>query len=104
MARRTIPGKKIEEPKYPSRYGSHASMVVIDFGDDVDDVVLKDNGGYYLTTKNKIDTGLVDQRRAALSEFRERKLTEYCDDLGKSLDELLQEAGAEQEAEPEATE
>ena len=88
MAKRRIPGKKIEEPKYPSRYGSHASMVIIDFGNDV---VLKDNHGYYLTTKNRMDTGLVDQQRAALPEFREGKLTEYCDDLGKSLDELLQE-------------
>lgn len=91
MVRRTIPGKKIEEPKYPSRYGSHASMVVVDFGNDV---ILKDNGGYYLTTKSKMDTGLVDQERARQSEHREKKLTEYCNDLGKSLDELLQEAEA----------
>ena len=93
-----IPGKKIKEPKYPSRYGSHASMVIVDFGNDV---MLKDNNGHYLTTKSKMDTGLVDQHRAALPEYREKKLVEYCDNLGKSLDELLQEVEAEADAETE---
>ena len=52
MAKQRIPGKKIAEPKYPSRYGSHESMVEIDLDSHV---ILKDKEGYYLTTKEKMD-------------------------------------------------
>jgi hypothetical protein len=89
MVKRRIPSKKVEELKYPSRYGSHESMAEVDLDPHV---ILKDKDGYYLTTKEKMDTGLVDQHRASLLESREQKLTEFCDNLGKSLDELLQEA------------
>ena len=99
VKRSVLPGKKIEEPKYPSRYGSHASMVVIDLDSHV---VLKDKEGYYLTTKENMDTGLVDQCRASLPERREQKLTEFCENLGKSFGELLQKA--EEAKEAEATE
>ena len=101
MAKQRIPGKKIAEPKYPSRYGSHESMVEIDLDSHV---ILKDKEGYYLTTKEKMDTGLVDQCRASLPEKREQKLIEFCENLGKSFGELLQkaeEAKAEANAETE---
>jgi hypothetical protein len=96
VKRRVIPSKKVEEPTYPSRYGSHASMVEVDLGPYV---ILKDKEGYYLTTKEKMDTGLVDQHRTSLLKKREQKLIEFCENLGKSFGELLQKAEETKKAE-----
>ena len=45
---------------YPSRYGSHRSMVVSQFGCVV---VCKDEFGEYETTKDRLDNGLADPKR-----------------------------------------
>lgn len=55
----------------PSPYGTHSSMVVdIDIeanGHNIpkDKVICKDENGYYITFKNRIDNGLADPCRYA---------------------------------------
>lgn len=52
---------------YPSRYGSHSSMIVKDEkGNEKtigDLVVLSDENGEYTTSRNKLDNGLTDPSR-----------------------------------------
>lgn len=63
----------------PSPYGSHSSMVVdIDReakGHNIptDKVICKDENGYYITFKNRIDNGMADPCRYAcpLCRFQE---------------------------------
>ena len=45
---------------YPSRYGSHKSMVV---GEGVDYVLLRDEFGEYKTTREMLDSGMTDPKR-----------------------------------------
>ena len=63
-----IMAKKEEQKyKYPSRFASHASMVdpvkTEELG-SVDKVVCTDEYGDYVTYRNRLDTGEVDQIRA----------------------------------------
>lgn len=55
--------KKDVEIKTPSRFGSHESMIVSDLENDL--VLLQDNDGYYVTTRKRLDTGLVDTFRSS---------------------------------------
>jgi len=63
--------KKGVKPKpypFPSRYGSHSSMVVAEFlavtPTGVEDcLLLQDEWGQYLTTPDRIDNGLADPNR-----------------------------------------
>ena len=65
--------------KYPSDYGSHASMSVEHANELVPDhlIVLKDNRGLYITERSKLDTGLADPNRHSGDEFRSKKLAEF---------------------------
>ena len=58
--RRNAGHVKKEVYPYPSRYGSHRSMVI---SKDGDKVVCKDEFGEYETTVGRLDNGLADPRR-----------------------------------------
>lgn len=47
---------------FPSRFGSHQSMVVEDIGETVK---CKDEFGEYLTLKSNLDNGLADKNRTS---------------------------------------
>ncbi len=51
---------------YPSRFGSHKSMVVRENGDKV---VCQDEFGEYDTFKNRLDNGLADPLRYELKRI-----------------------------------
>jgi len=57
-------GKK-EEYNYPSRFGSHTSMIVEehDWSLQPGEVLLEDEYGQYVTTKDRLDTTLNDPNR-----------------------------------------
>lgn len=63
-----IMAKKEEQKyKYPSRFGSHTSMVDAKKTEELgqpDKVVCVDEYGDYVTYRNRLDTGGVDQIRA----------------------------------------
>ena len=68
--------KKFEHP-YPSRYGSHASMVSewvrpLDGGL----VICEDEKGLYVTNKNRLDTGCADPKRWASRPHRDKVYSE----------------------------
>ena len=63
----------------PSWFGSHASMVVDHSelqigGKDIrlseDQVLCKDDSGYYVTEKNKLDNGLADPNRYSNRRYK----------------------------------
>lgn len=56
--------KKTDVNKYPSFYGSHASMVDSSIAtNNPDYVVCKDDEGYYATECSRLDSGLADPHR-----------------------------------------
>ena len=58
--------KKPEAYKYPTRYGSHSSMIDEEKTGELNQdnkVVLEDEHGFYVTHTNMIDTGLADPKR-----------------------------------------
>ena len=60
------PSKKKEEPKFPSLYGSHSSMINEEETEKLDDdtmVVLKDEKGLYTTYRRRLDNKMADPRR-----------------------------------------
>ena len=63
--------KEIKYP-YPSRFGSHTSMIKEDCGSQ--HVICIDEFGEYITNRSNIDSGLVDVERCR--ESRLRKLFE----------------------------
>ena len=74
----TMPPKKAKYP-YPSRFGSHTSMV-IGF-DDINPniVVCEDEFGRYETLRSRLDNGLADQNRydpSRLGKLYERTMDE----------------------------
>lgn len=58
-------GGKKEEYNYPSRFGSHTSMIVEehDWSLQPGEVLLEDEYGQYVTTKDRLDTTLNDPNR-----------------------------------------
>ena len=68
MAKAQMPNQQKEYP-YPSRFGSHKSMVVREDGENV---VCVDEFGEYTTPKNRVDSGIADPNRYA--ENRIQKL------------------------------
>ena len=56
----------------PSPYGSHASMVVdhtkFDLTLEENEVLCKDDTHYYVTKRDRLDNGLADHNRHALSK------------------------------------
>ena len=60
------PTKK-EKYLYPSRFGSHFSMIDEEKTSELNDeklVVLHDEHGYYITERTRLDNGLVDSKRS----------------------------------------
>ena len=60
-----IPTKQ-EPYKYKTRYGSHSDMIDEDKTSELNDenkVVLLDEHGYYITSRNRLDSGLADPHR-----------------------------------------
>ena len=63
--RRQVPVKQ-ESYKYPTRFGSHSSMIDEEKTGELNDgqkVVLEDEHGYYTTDRKRIDSGLADPNR-----------------------------------------
>jgi len=68
--------KTFEHP-YPSRYGSHASMVS-EWQRPLDCslVICEDEKGFYVTDKDRLDSGLADIHRWAPKEHRDLRYEE----------------------------
>ena len=63
--RTRVPAKETTYP-YPTRYGSHASMIDEEKTGELNKdkkVVIKDEHGYYVTDESRIDSGLADPNR-----------------------------------------
>jgi len=63
--RRQVPVKQ-ESYDYPTRFGSHSSMIDEEKTTELNDeqrVVLEDEHGYYTTERKRIDSGLADPNR-----------------------------------------
>jgi len=63
--RRQVPVKQ-ESYDYPTRFGSHSSMIDEEKTGELNDdqkAVLKDEHGFYTTYKNRLDSGLSDPSR-----------------------------------------
>lgn len=58
-------GGKKEEYNYPSRFGSHSSMIVEehDWSLQPGEVLLEDEYGQYVTTTSRLDNGFNDPNR-----------------------------------------
>jgi len=64
--------------KYPSRFGSHASMVdkiKTEILGSVDKVVCVDEYGDYITYRDRLDNGMMDSLRADGSRVKYEKET-----------------------------
>ena len=83
------PSKTVEYP-YPSRYGSHESMVVND-NNGSRWVVCEDENGLYVTSRLRLDCGLADSWRGATKEWRKNTLDHYFPD-GVIIDDNKPEA------------
>jgi len=73
-------GKNTAEYAYPSRYGSHNSMVDSELTAKLKNdtfVVLKDEHGAYITEKKLLDSGVADSYRNASTEYRENLVKEH---------------------------
>ena len=60
MAKNILPTKKEEKYKFPSRFGTHKSMVLEETNGVV---VCEDEFGTYITSSDRIDNGLADPNR-----------------------------------------
>ena len=76
---RQLRQKRIIKPpeayKYPTRYGSHTSMVDEEKPGELNKenkVVIEDEHGYYVTDENRLDNGLADPNR-----YKTSRLTWY---------------------------
>lgn len=71
---------KQEKYPFPSRFGSHASMIDSSFSEFVTDpnfVVCKDTEGLYITEKKRLDSGMSDPFRYASEEYRNNYLAKF---------------------------
>ena len=86
-----LPWKKSDDTiKTPSRFGSHASMVVGDVCGISTWLLLRDERGVYATDRSRLDTGTVDQHRAASTEFREARINQrLVEENWNSLEEFV---------------
>ena len=72
--------KKKEDPKFPSSYGSHVSMIDEEMTEKIQDslmVVCKDLEGFYVTSRKILDNKLADPHRYSPKKYREKKLKEH---------------------------
>jgi len=64
--------KPPERYKYPTRYGSHLSMVDEEKTGELNKenkVVIEDEHGYYITDESRLDSGLADPNRYKTSRL-----------------------------------
>ncbi len=76
--------KDKEEYKYPSRFGSHVSMIEkaeTDKLHDPDLVVCKDENGLYVTQLNRLDNGMADANRFSDTEWRQEHLRKVAGEV-----------------------
>lgn len=72
MAAKTLEVNSKKSYAYPSRFGSHSSMINVLETEKLSsesDVVVSDEYGDYVTTRNKLDSGEADPAR-----YRESRL------------------------------
>ena len=65
--------KPPEAYKYPTRYGSHASMIDEEktgYINEENKVVIEDEHGYYITDVSRLDNGLADPKRYNTSRLK----------------------------------
>lgn len=68
--------EKVVEYPFPTRYGSHASMVVSEETEKLGDptvCVCKDEHGMYVTEKKRLDDRMADPNRHSDTEWRRNK-------------------------------
>lgn len=85
--------KKAPDGKYPSPYGSHASMIDASMNtNDPKFVILKDDDGHYVTEKSRLDNGMADPYR--YSENRSKLFKEisvvYFPPIGSGIHPIWQ--------------
>lgn len=75
-----LPTRRAEYP-YPSRFGSHASMIDQEATGRMashGQVILRDERGLYLTDFNRLDTGLADPNRESAAARTLGNTTTEC--------------------------
>lgn len=73
MAKSTTTAKPAPVRNYPSLFGSHSSMICEELTTKLVDptlVILKDDDGYYMTKKDRLDTGGADPYRWTTCEHK----------------------------------
>jgi len=73
--RREIP--KVEKNSYPSRFGSHTTMVNKDMSNDLKDdhwVICEDELGVYVTMVSRLDNGLADPYRFSTGKKNRKEM------------------------------
>ena len=80
----TAPSKEKNSP-YPSRYGSHESMVVENNEGDAW-IACKDDKGPYVTSRTHLESGLMDPNRLTTAKFRRDMVKKHFPDLLEEYD------------------
>ena len=75
----TAPSKEKDSP-YPSRYGSHESMVVENNEGDAW-IACREEKGPYVTSRTHLDSGLMDPYRLTTAKFRRGMGKKHYPDL-----------------------
>lgn len=76
MAKASPLPTKVEKYPYPSHYASHGMMLVQAMTEQLGDeklVVCKDEEGYYITEKKRLDNNLADPNRYGNPDARDLK-------------------------------
>ena len=76
---------KDKEYPYPSRYGSHTSMVVENKEGDAW-IACNDEKGPYVTSRTHLDSGLMDPYRLTTPKFRRDMVKKHFPDLLEEYD------------------
>ena len=75
-------GSKKQQPKFPSQFGSHASMTQKELTEALQKqqpllVVLEDEHGAYVTEAVRLDTKMADPNRYAGETYRKGQLSKH---------------------------
>ena len=92
MAKAAVGPSKSETYNFPSRYGSHTSMVISQEGDKV---ICRDEFGEYFTYKDRIDNNLADPSRYSANHRRVRskeELASITEQFGPGAEIILDSA------------
>lgn len=80
MAKTVTISNKIIEKKFPSRFGSHKSMISEEMTNKLNDlnfVILEDDNGFYVTERNRLDDGGADTYRWTTCEHKSILLKKF---------------------------